>query len=81
MGYEPSNSPNKTTVITGSDETYVPVVYIEKLLALGQEISNLPVTAMDLPPSASIDGVLGLDFLRGQVLTIDLQKGEIHLSA
>ncbi len=80
LGYEPSQSPNKTTVTTGSDQAYVPVVAVEKILALGQERENMPVTAMELPASASIDGVLGLDFVRGHVLTIDFQNGEIHLS-
>jgi hypothetical protein len=33
-----------------------------------------------LPPGAGVDGLLGLDFLRGQSLTIDFRSGEITLS-
>jgi hypothetical protein len=32
-----------------------------------------------LPPSASIDGLLGLDFLRDRRLTIDFRTGQITL--
>jgi hypothetical protein len=32
-----------------------------------------------LPPSAGVDGLLGLDFFRGQVLTVDFHKGMIAL--
>lgn len=79
IGYEPEKSPSKTTVTTGSGEVYVPVISVEKLKALGKEVTDLSVTAMKLPASATIDGVLGLDFLRGHKLTIDFPKGEIHL--
>jgi hypothetical protein len=33
-----------------------------------------------LPPTTGIDGLLGLDFLRGSVLTIDFQNGQIDLA-
>ena len=32
-----------------------------------------------LPASVSVDGLLGLDFLRGQRLTIDFRAGRIAL--
>ena len=48
--------------------------------ALGQERTNFPLLGHTLPPSASIDGLLGLDFLRGQVLNIDFRQGTISLS-
>jgi len=50
------------------------------LIALGQARNNFRVIAHNLPPSTSVDGVLGLDFFRGQVLTLDFVKGEITLT-
>jgi hypothetical protein len=32
-----------------------------------------------LPPSATVDGVLGLDFFRGYKLAIDFNKGIIDI--
>jgi len=57
----------------------VPKIGIEKLTALGKTKENFTVIAHDLPPTASVDGVLGLDFLRENVLTIDFVQGEIEL--
>jgi hypothetical protein len=47
---------------------------------LGQERQNFTVIAYTLPPTATIDGLLGLDFFRNHVLTIDFQNGEITLT-
>jgi len=33
-----------------------------------------------LPPSAGVDGLLGLDFFRGQRVTIDFQHGEVTIA-
>ncbi len=33
-----------------------------------------------LPPSATVDGLLGLDFFRGHQLTVDFQTGQITLT-
>lgn len=38
------------------------------------------VVGMTLPPSASVDGLLGLDFLRDPCLTIDFRRGKIELA-
>ena len=79
LGYEPSQSPNKVRVITGSGEDYTPVLGIDKLSALGREREAFSVTAVQLPASASVDGVIGLDFLRGGLLTLDFHRGLITL--
>jgi hypothetical protein len=50
------------------------------LSALGQRRFGFPVVAHDLPAQAAVDGLLGLDFLRDQVLTVDFQKGQITLA-
>jgi hypothetical protein len=52
-------------------------VPLEKVAALGLERTAFSVLAHTLPPSAGVDGLLGLDFLRGQVLTVDFRSGRI----
>jgi hypothetical protein len=54
--------------------------YCCRIVALGQERASFPVLAHTLPPSAGIDGLLGLDYLRGQTLTVDFRSGTITLS-
>ncbi len=78
-GYDLQNSDDEMYVTTGSGLISVPRITIENLMALGKSKSSFSVIAHDLPPTASIDGVLGLDFLRENVLTIDFKQGQIEL--
>ena len=52
---------------------------LDRLSALGRHRLAFPVLAHSLPPVAGIDGLLGLDFLRGSVLTVDFQAATITL--
>lgn len=79
VGYDPSLVPNRIQVTTASGVEYVPRIVIDKLAALGQERLNFPVLGYTLPSSASVDGLLGLDFLRGHKLLIDFQAGRLRL--
>jgi predicted aspartyl protease len=78
-GYDLDSPEDESYITTGSGLISVPKVRIEKLTALGKEKSDFLVIAHDLPPTASVDGVLGLDFLREKVLTVDFKKGFIEL--
>ena len=52
---------------------------LAKISALGQDRIDFPVLAHTLPPGAGVDGLLGLDFFRGQFLTLDFRTGQITL--
>ncbi len=67
-------------VTMGNGVEYAPVFEIEAITALERERRNFPVVGRDLPPDTAIDGVLGLDFLRGQQLTIDFRARLITLA-
>ncbi len=80
VGYDPTLAPNRVPVTTGSGIEYVPFFPILRLTALGQTRTNFDVLAHTLPPSAGIDGLLGLNFLRGQHLVLDFRAGQITLT-
>jgi len=80
IGYDPALVPNRYQITTGSGVEFVPRITLSRITALGQERTSFSVLCHTLPPSADIDGVLGLDFLRGQTLAIDFRTGEITLS-
>ena len=67
-------------ITTGSTVERVAKVVLTRLTALGQHRFGFPVVAHDLPQHAPIDGLLGLDFFRNQILTMDFQKGQITLA-
>ena len=56
-----------------------PVVHIRQLIVFGHVVANYAVTAYDLSPVLGYDGLLGLDFFRGQILTLDFVRGLISL--
>ena len=80
VGYDPSLAPDRVQVTTGSGVEFAPRVSVTQIKAMGQERSRFPVLAHTLPPSASVDGLLGLDFLRGQIVKIDFRQGKISLT-
>lgn len=80
IGYDPALSPDRVQVTTGSGVEFVPRIKLGKVTALGQERTDFSVLCHTLPPSAGVDGLLGLDFFRGLSLNIDFRHGQITLS-
>lgn len=79
VGYDPSLVPERVQVTTGSGVEYAPQVAVERIKALGSERVAFPVLGHTLPPSARIDGLLGLDYMRGQTLVVDLGGNTVSL--
>jgi len=79
VGCDPALSPDRVQVTTGSGVVFAPRVILDRITALGQTHSAFPVLGHTLPASASVDGLLGLDFLRGLTLTVDLRAGQVTL--
>lgn len=75
LGYDPAIVPERIQMTTGSGVEFVPRIVIEKIEALGQKRRDFPILCHTLPPSATVDGVLGLDFFRGQRLVLDFCMG------
>lgn len=80
LGYDPALVSERIQVTTGSSIEFVPRITLSKMAALGQERTHFPVLCHTLPPSAGIDGLLRLDFVRGQTLTVDFRSGTINLT-
>jgi hypothetical protein len=64
---------------TGTGVISVPRIMLNRFSALGQHQIGLKVLAHDLPTAADVDGLLGLDFLRDKILTIDFRAGALTL--
>lgn len=80
VGYDPALAPTRVQVTTGSGVEYVPRVTLSRIRALGQERVDFGVLGHTLPPSAGVDGLLGLDFFRGQSVTIDFRAGYLTIA-
>jgi hypothetical protein len=79
VGCDPALASERIEVTTGSSVEFASRVAVKSIKALGQLRADFGVLAHTLPPSAGIDGVLGLDFMRGQKLVLDFRSGEMTL--
>jgi predicted aspartyl protease len=79
IGYDPATAPDRVQMTTGSGVEYAARLPIDRLAAIGQTRHLFPVVAHTLPPSAPIDGLLGLDFMRGRRLTVDFRRGVVSI--
>ena len=80
LGYDLSAVTSRAQLTTGSSIISVPRVILTRLTALGHHRFGFPVLAHTLPKSTTVKGLLGLDFLRDRVLTIDFRNGRIDLT-
>jgi len=77
LGYDPSASLSREQITTGSGVEFAPEISIDRIEALGMERLRFPALCHTLPPSAGVDGLLGLGFLRGQRVVLDFRAGTI----
>lgn len=77
LGYDPAIVPERIQMTTGSGVEFVPRITVHKIQALGQDRHDFPVLCHTLPPSATVDGVLGLDFFRGKRVVLDFRTGAV----
>jgi len=80
VGYDPALTSERVQITTGSGVEFAPRVTLDRIAALGQERTGFPVLGHTLPPSAGVDGLLGLDFLRRQKLTVDFRNCQAKLA-
>jgi predicted aspartyl protease len=79
-GYDPSSITEFVEITAGTGTASVPRLMLNRLSALGKHAIGIRVLAHDLPAGVAVDGLLGLDFFRDLLLTLDFRQGLIELS-
>jgi hypothetical protein len=79
MGFLIPKESDVTQLVTGSGKVNVIELSLPRIMALGHSLSDFPVLGVEIPPEATFDGVIGKDFFRDRVLTIDFRNGTIEL--
>lgn len=77
LGYHPALSTERIPIATASGTENIPLITVERMEALGKVKERAIIGCHDLPPQTTVNGLLGLDFLRGFVTTLDLKRGEL----
>lgn len=80
IGYDPASAPDRASVAMGNGVEQLPKLAVNRFSALGRHRLTMPILAHSLPPAAGIDGLLGLDSLRGSILTVNFVAGQIDLT-
>ena len=81
IGCDPGLAQERVQVTTGSGVEFALRLKVTRISALGRSRRNFPVLGHTLPPSATVDGLLGLDFFRRCRLEIDFRRGSVQLAA
>jgi hypothetical protein len=71
--------PSRVASVLGAELGYV--VRTSRLATLGWERINFHVACHRFATGTGIDGLLGLDFLAGMRLVLDLATGSVELTA
>ena len=74
-GYDLAAEGMTTSLTTGSGTEAARQLFVKGFAALGLARADFPIVGYDLPAAAGVDGVIGLDFLRGHILTMDFVNG------
>jgi hypothetical protein len=59
----------------------VPLIRVSAVAALDRVRTDFLVAAHDFPLGVEADGLLGLDFFRGFVLTLDFIRGRVKFTS
>lgn len=79
LGYRPEDSTDRRRLRSATGTAIAPVVRLRSITGLAVTHTDFPAAAYDPPPAVTADGLLGLDFLRGRVLTLDFARGRVGL--
>jgi predicted aspartyl protease len=79
IGYDPAVAKERVQITTGSGVEFAPRIRMAKIEALDKISENFDIICHTLPPGATVDGLLGLDFFRGNIISIDMIKGLLKI--
>ena len=79
LGYDLAHPVGHKRIRTATGTVAAPVFRVSRIASLDNIRTDLLVAAHDLPLGTEADGLLGLDFFRRLVLTLDFARGSISL--
>ena len=79
LGYDPDLDSKRIEFTTTGGAVTRPIITLNRLSALDQHRLGLEVIVHSIPGDTKVDGLLGLDFLRGRVLSINFLTERLSL--
>jgi predicted aspartyl protease len=79
LGYQEPSLDRRRTVRMALGATRAGQVKVTRFEAFDRALTDFPLLWMPHQPGGMIDGLLGLDFMRGLILTVNFARGRISL--
>ena len=64
LGYDPSEAERHTIITTASSVESAPLITVDRIETMGVGAAMIDAVCLDLPEGSSVQGLLGLSFLR-----------------
>jgi predicted aspartyl protease len=80
LGFDLTRPVGRARLRAATGVAVAPLVRVPAITAVDRVRPDFTVAVHELPLGVEADGLLGLDFLRGLVLTIDFARGRIALA-
>jgi len=79
LGFNPEMSNEKTEVITASGTEFAPIIILDSVKVLGNEVKNVRAIVHNLPSKSYVDGLLGLSFLKNFNVKLNFREGFLEI--
>jgi len=79
LGYGPAKVRKKISITTASGTEITPLLILDRVKVLGKAVSKVAAICHDLPPQSSVDGLLGLSFLRWFDIDLHFRRRRLEL--
>ena len=81
LGYDIENPKEVKSFISATSIGEAPLIEVERVTAIGQDMKNFDVLCHYLPEESTVDGILGLNFLSHFDLSISFSEGTIEIES
>lgn len=79
LGYDPAISRRKVKLTTASGAERAPMITLQGIKVLGYGVDKVEVICHDLPPESTINGLLGLSYLKNFNLDLHFKDQKLQL--
>ncbi|MBI3008732.1 MAG: retroviral-like aspartic protease family protein [Candidatus Omnitrophica bacterium] len=79
IGIDPSKSMRHIEITTANGIVFAPIIRIPSFKCFGIELKNIEVICHNLPPESPVEGLLGLNFLKGAKAILDFSQNIIEV--
>jgi clan AA aspartic protease (TIGR02281 family) len=78
LGYAPAKARRNISITTASGTEIAPMLRLDRVKVLGKSVRNVAAVCHDLPPQSSVNGLLGLSFLKSFDIDLHFRRRRLE---